>query len=81
MTDVRFALFGPQADAWLGALSQRVQENMAEPDQANLWVVNAEEAPKEVPDGCHVVAFALGVEYESDLPNLWETVETPERWM
>ncbi|WP_425310511.1 hypothetical protein AADG42_17720 [Ammonicoccus fulvus] len=80
--DVRVALFGPAADFWRGALPHRiVMENLTEGDEANVWVVNADEVPDEVPDGCHVIVFALGAAYESDLPNLWETVETPERWV
>lgn len=80
--DVRVALFGPAADFWRGALPYRiVMEKLAEPEQANVWVVNADGVPDEVPDGCHVIVFALGARYESDLPNLWETVETPERWV
>ncbi len=80
--DVKVALFGPAADFWRGALPHRiVMENVTEGDDANVWVVDAEEVPTQAPDGCHVVVFALGTTYESELPNLWETVETPERWV
>lgn len=80
--DVKVALFGPAADFWRGALPHRiVMESVVEGDDANVWVVNADDVPGEVPDGCHVIVFALGAAYESDLPNLWETVETPERWV
>lgn len=79
--DVRVALFGPSADVWRGALSQRIQERLAGPNESIVWVVDGEDVPTEVPSGCHVVVFALGGSPTSDLPDLWETVETPERWV
>lgn len=79
--DVHVALLGPQAEAWRGALSERIQARLADPDESVLWVVDEEAIPTEVPPGCHVVVFALGGAPESDLPDLWETVETPERWV
>lgn len=79
--DVRVALFGPAAEAWRGALSERIQERLAGPDESVVWVVDWQGIPTEVPSGCHVVVFALGGVIESDLPDLWETVETPERWV
>lgn len=79
--DVRVALLGPHAEAWRGALSERIQERLAGPEESVVWVVDWEDIPTEVPRGCHVIVFALGGAPESDLPDLWETVETPERWV
>lgn len=79
--DVRVALLGPTAEAWRGALPERIQQLLTGPDESVVWVVDAQGIPTEVPPGCHVVVFALGGRPESELPDLWETVETPERWV
>lgn len=79
--DVRVALLGPTADFWRGALSERIQERLTEPENANIWVVDEDRIPDQVPPGCVVVVFSLGDVPEGDLPDLWQTVETPERWV
>lgn len=79
--DVRVALFGPAADFWRDALSERIQEQLGGPDDSVVWVVDADQIPDQVPPGCVVVVFSLGEMPESDLPDLWQTNETPERWV
>lgn len=79
--DVRVALFGPIAEVWRAALSERIQERLSEPEDATVWVLPADEIPDQVPEGTVVVAFTLGDLPESDLPDLWRTNETPERWV
>ncbi|WP_432560337.1 hypothetical protein [Granulicoccus sp. GXG6511] len=79
--DVRVALFGPAAEAWRGALPERVRDHLSGPDDSVVWVVDGDGVPTQVPPGCMVIVFSLGEMPENDLPNVWHTVETPERWM
>ncbi|MDO5498955.1 MAG: hypothetical protein Q4F67_04650 [Propionibacteriaceae bacterium] len=78
---VRVALFGPAAEIWRGALPERIQERLSGPDEAVVWVVDEDTIPDHAPSGHMVILFSLGEIPENDLPNLWHTVETPERWV
>ena len=79
--DVRVALFGPKAEEWRDALSERSQEHLGGPTDSTVWVVDADRVPDQVEPGCVVVVYTLGAMPKSDLPDLWQTNETPERWV